>query len=132
MEKAIGSHLLNKELMKIVLIIVVMLLGYQTKAQGTNICSTRFVPHQVTYNGSLNLNECWESVANGILIETKEVKGFFSLPNKVVDELERKIGDAKVFVEVLYYDEPEEGSGLTGQVKKITLKGEVLFDAAKL
>ena len=118
--------------MKAVLIIMVTFVGHQAMAQKPNTCTTQFKPHQITYNASANANQCLEAVASGILVQTKEVKGFFSLPNKICNHLQERIGDLEVVVEVLYHDEPEEGSELTGQVKKITCKGKVFFDSSKL
>ena len=95
--------------------------------QHKEVYSAKFESHSVTYNGSPNPNECWESVANGIIIKTEKEIGFFTMPNNVMESLKKKIGDAEVLIEVIYYEEPLEESGALGGVQKITLKGEVLF-----
>jgi len=90
--------------------------------------SSKFVPKTVTYNASPNPNECWEAVDWGINIDTKIVRGFFNLPNKAVKTLKEKIGDDEVLIEVIYYEEPVEGSRAIGSVSKITFKGEVIYE----
>ena len=99
----------------------------QSISEKTYVCSTKLNPHSVTYNGSNNPNECWESVAWGIEIETEKVKGFFSLEYRVIEKLKPIIGDQEIEVEVSYYDELFESSGEIGNVVKIKLKGDIIY-----
>lgn len=96
----------------------------QSVENKTGVYTTKFQPRHVTYNASDNPNECWEAVAWGIEIESK---GFFSLEYQAIEKLKVRIGDEEVQVEVIYYDEPIEGSYEVGLVTKITLKGEVIY-----
>lgn len=101
-----------------------------TKAQtGCHAFTSTFIVHSVTYNGSDNPNECWESVAWGILIEDGKNTYFFSMPYQELMALKEKIGDAEVLVEVRFYQESDSDTGEDGGVKKITMNGEVLFGA---
>ena len=93
----------------------------------TKTFTTKFIPNHVTYNGSDNPNECWESVAWGILIEEGENVYFFSMSYRDVEASKEKIGDAEVIIEVGFYDEPYSDSGEDGWVKKITLNGVIIL-----
>mgnify|MGYP001589733842 CR=1 FL=1 len=90
----------------------------------TKVHTTKFLPRHVTYNGSPNPNECWESVAWGIEINN----ALFTLGYSVIDKLKVLIGDNEVEVKVVYYEEPIEGSGEIGRVVKLTLKGEIIYN----
>lgn len=118
--------------MKPLLLIFLLVLWYdqsrgQTVTEKIYICSTKFNPHSVTYNGSDNPNECWESVAWGILIDTDKVKGFFSLGYQEIEKLKTIIGDNEIEVQVAYYDEWLESSGEIGHVKSIKMSGEIIY-----
>lgn len=96
--------------------------------QKATLYNVPFTPHSVTYNGSPNPNECWESVDWGILVPNGKTKHFFTLPNGRLDELKKQIGDERVDIEVIYFDEPVYGSGANGNVVKIVWKEEVLYE----
>jgi hypothetical protein len=89
---------------------------------------TKFHPESVTYNGSPNPNECWESVAWGITIKIKKNNSFFLISYEAFEQLKEKIGESKVEIEVAFYDEPVDGSGAVGCVTKIVLDGKVLYE----
>jgi hypothetical protein len=93
----------------------------------TKSYTSKFLPESVTYNGSPNPNECWESVAWGIRIKTEKGKPFFSISYQAFENLKEKIGDKEVQIEVVYYNEPSDDSGAVGYVKKIIFKGEVIY-----
>jgi hypothetical protein len=86
-----------------------------------------FTVHSVTYNGSDSPNECWESVEWGITIRELSYNLFFSMNNEDLENLRNKIKDHQVQIDVVYYDEPINGSGALGFVTKVTLDGEVIF-----
>ena len=92
---------------------------------------TKFEPKSVTYNASDNPSECWEAVDWGIRIKTDEGELFFTMPSREVERLKEKIKGADVFVEVMYYPVLERahgGSGARGNVTKVTLNDEVLYN----
>ena len=131
MENHLARHLsLQPQIMNKVTTIstlIIMILSSVGYAQKKGVCTTKFVPKVVTYNGCPDLKICCEAVERGIMIETPEVWGFFLSPT---EGLKEKIGDAEVVVEVVYYEEEDRiGSGeMEGAVIKITLDGEVLFE----
>lgn len=94
---------------------------------GVKIYTTQFVPETITYNGSPNPNECWESVATGILIKDGASVFFFSIPEKEIEKLKQKIRKGEIIVECIFYEEPYENSGEAGVVLKITFNGEVIY-----
>ncbi len=99
-------------------------------AQGkVTIFSSKFLPESVTYNGSPNPNECWESVAWGVRIISGRASSFFTMDYKDVEKTKEKAGDSEVLIEVAFYDEPLDGSGAEGRVIKIVLKGEVIYES---
>ena len=101
----------------------------EMKAQsGTKVFKSKFLPTEVTYNGSPNPNECWESVASGINIKVGKTVSFFSMAYQEIERLKEIIGNAEVQIEVIYYNEPEDGSGAKGEVKIITLNDKLIFE----
>jgi len=99
-----------------------------TAQENTKIYLSEFHPESVTYNGSPNPNECWESVAWGIKIKTEKGSAFFLIGYQAFEELKEKIGDAKVEIEVMYLGEPDFGNGAVGFVTKIVSDGKVLYE----
>ncbi|HYG49526.1 MAG TPA: hypothetical protein VD905_01435 [Flavobacteriales bacterium] len=104
----------------LILVFISMVLQAQEKRA---TYATKFIPYHITYNGSDDPNECWESVAYGIVVNRE----YFSLPFNALEELKTKMGDAEITVEVVYYEEPYENSGEVGSVLKITLDKQVLW-----
>ena len=96
--------------------------------QNWQTCKTKFIPHSVTYNASPKPNECWEAVASGILVDTEKVKGFFSLPGRVLDDLEKIIGNEEVIIEVRYFEKQLDSNKQIAAVQKIILKCEIIYD----
>lgn len=92
----------------------------------TKTYTSVFVPYSVTYNGSDNPNECWESVAQGVLIKEGTTQHFFYLPYGVMDSLQQTAGTSELIFEVVFY-EPLDASGLDGSVIRITQNGTVLY-----
>ncbi|MBI3134025.1 MAG: hypothetical protein HYZ14_05050 [Bacteroidetes bacterium] len=90
---------------------------------------TLFIPQTVTYNGSPDPNECWESVDQGILVQVGEQQLFFLLPAGVFERLKNQLVNQQVLVEVVYFDERTDESGASGSVLKITHQGVVVFPA---
>jgi hypothetical protein len=97
----------------------------QEKSQ---VYSTKFIPETVTFNGSDNPNECWESVACGITIKTGKNNSFFELDFSHTEKLKKLIGEAKVQIEVIYYNEIEVKTGAVGRVSKITFQNGVIYN----
>jgi len=100
-------------------------------AQQKTVFTTPFVPMLVTYNASPDPEECWEAVAYGVGIKTERGEHFFQMPRLVRDDLKTKIGDSDVEVEVQYFNEERDDSGAAGFVKKIMLKGEIIYQIDK-
>jgi hypothetical protein len=86
-----------------------------------------FVPYSVTYNGSDNPNECWESVSHGVLINDGKAQHFFYLPFEVIEPIQLQAGNNELIFEVVFSDEPRDNSGLDGSVVRITQNGAVLY-----
>jgi hypothetical protein len=84
---------------------------------------TKFESYNVTYNASDNPNQCWEAASWGLVIN----KLHFSLPYKMLEELKQKAGTSEMEVEVVYFDEPLDGSGDAGNVVSVKLNNEVVF-----
>jgi len=112
----------------IFIILIVFPWKSSTAQVNTKIYLSEFHPEPVTYNGSPNPNECWESVAWGIKIKTTKGSAFFLIGYQAFEKLKEIIGDAKVEIEVMYFDEPDFGSGAVGCVSKIVSDGKVLFE----
>ena len=98
-----------------------------TKSQEKNVCKTKFNPRSIAYNASPDPNECWESVAYGIQIKTKQVNGFFTLPVALLETLKQKIQESEITIVVSYYEEPIEGSGEVGVVDRIWLNESLIY-----
>lgn len=91
------------------------------------VFTTKFTPYVVTYNGSPNPHECWESVEWGIEIKVDKSSQFFVMDNKQMDSLKIIIGDSDVQIEVMFYDKPDRDTGALGEVVKISLNGTVIW-----
>ncbi|HLP12243.1 MAG TPA: hypothetical protein VK177_09965 [Flavobacteriales bacterium] len=113
-----------KHILASILIVFALNAFAQTKRQ---IFKTKFELAHVTYNGSDNPNECWESVAWGIYINDGGGKLFFGMPYKPLHELKDKVGDAEMEVEVIFHEEPYLDSGEDGDVTCIKLNGVVIY-----
>ena len=126
----IETRFMSKYFLHLLFFAFLLLSVSNTKAQtGCHAFTSNFVVHSVTYNGSDDPNECWESVAWGILIEDGKNTYFFSMPYQELMALKEKIGDAEVIIDIRFYQEPDAQTGEDGGVKKITMNGEVLFGA---
>lgn len=112
--------------MKAVILFTLLILLGSANAQPTEF-KTLFRPQLITYNGSDNPNECWESVDCGILINIGGYDHFFLLPTALYESLKNKLTNQEVVIEVIYFDEPTEDSYAFGNVTKITWKGETIF-----
>jgi hypothetical protein len=113
----------------IISIIFIILVCKDTIAQkGTETYYTKFIPETVTYNGSDNPNECWESVDWGIRIKTDKCDSFFNMDYKNIERIKKQIGDAEVQIEVIYYDKTYDKSGAVGSILKITFANEVVYN----
>jgi hypothetical protein len=111
------------------IVIIIIYIGTTSNAQTrTNVYSTKFIPESVTYNGSDDPNECWESVDYGIIIKVENSSLFFNMEYRDLEILKEKIGDTEVQVEVIYYDEPTSGSYSVGKVVKVSLNEEIIFE----
>ena len=108
------------------ILLVVSLISFSQ--ENIQTYKTKFELAQVTYNGSDNPNECWESVAWGIFVKQEKGKGkwFFGMPYEPLIELEKKVGDAEMEVEIIFH-EPYDDSGEQGDVISIRLNGEVIY-----
>jgi len=93
----------------------------------TVLFKTKFVPHEVTYNGSPNPNECWESVDSGILVESSGSTFFLLLPASDFERLRQMLTTEEIVVEAILDEESSSDSGARGGVVKITLNGVVIF-----
>jgi hypothetical protein len=119
-------------MMKIFAILLFTFICFGASAQEKKeIFTTKFKPQTITYNGSPNPNECWESVAHGIEIWSGKAGGFFTMPRGKMDELKTIIDTNEVIIEVVYYEEPYDDSGEDGSVLKITMNGKVIYNALK-
>ncbi len=112
--------------MKAVILFTFLILSCAVNAQSVEF-KTVFQPQTITYNGSDNPNECWESVDHGIMININGYNQFFILPARVCEILKTKLADQEVLIEVIYFDEPTTGSHALGNVTKITFNGEIVF-----
>jgi hypothetical protein len=112
--------------MKAVILFTYLILSCSLNAQPSEF-KTVFQPQTITYNGSDNPNECWESVEQGILIDINGYDHFFLLPASEYEILKTRLTNQEVLVEVIYFDEPTEDSHAYGNVIKISYNGEVVF-----
>lgn len=117
--------------MKQVTVLLFVIISFNAFSQAKKrTFKTKFELAHVTYNGSDNPNECWESVAWGIYINDGGVKLFFGMPYKPLHELKDKVGDAEMEVEVIFHGEPYLDSGEDGDVMCIKLNGVVIYKRA--
>lgn len=112
--------------MKTVILFSLLILNLNVRAQTAEF-KTIFHPQTITYNGSDNPSECWESVDQGVLINIGVSKRFFLLPAKQFESLKVKLTNQEVLIEVIYFDEPTKDSFAYGNVIKITWNGEIVF-----
>jgi len=112
--------------MKAVILFTYLILSGAVNAQPSEF-KTVFRPQTITYNGSDNPNECWESVDHGIMININGYNQFFLLPARAYKILKTKLAEQEVLIEVIYFDEPTTESYAFGNVTKITFNGEVVF-----
>jgi hypothetical protein len=112
--------------MKTVILFSLLILNLNVSAQTAEF-KTIFHPQTITYNGSDNPSECWESVDQGVLINIGASKRFFLLPANQFESLKAKLTNEEVWIEVIYFDEPTDDSYAFGNVTKIIWKGEIVF-----
>ncbi|MBK9590626.1 MAG: hypothetical protein IPO32_03665 [Crocinitomicaceae bacterium] len=112
--------------MKAVILFTYLILSCAVNAQPIEF-KTVFQPETITYNGSDNPNECWESVDQGVLINVAGHNRFFLLPAQGYELLKNKLANQEVLIEVIYFDEPTQDSHASGNVTKITFNGEIVF-----
>jgi hypothetical protein len=112
--------------MKAVILFTYLILSCGVNAQPIEF-KTVFQPQTITYNGSDNRNECWESVDHGVLINVAGYNRFFLLPARNYELLKNKLTNQEVFIEVIYFDEPTQDSHASGNVIKIIFNGEIVF-----
>lgn len=112
--------------MKTIALITLFILTICSYSQ-TAQYKTVFNPETVTYNGSDNPNECWESVEQGILIEVDGITYFFTMYARGFESLCEQLKGQEVVVDVIHSEESDYGSGADGSVQKITLNGVVVY-----
>lgn len=93
------------------------------------ILQSTLLPHSVTYNGSDDPNECWESVDWGVLLPHKKRKGFFLMGDRDLERLRQKVSSEEILeFEVTCFAESLTGSGAIGAVLRVRRGNEVLFE----
>ena len=118
--------MLNKTLF--ILIVFILYSAVSAKSQEkTRVYTSKFIPESITYNGSPDPNECWESVDWGVKIKTKKTSIFVLMPYQDIEKLKTEIGDQEVKIKVDFFEEPESGSGAVGIVEEIILGDKVIY-----
>ncbi|MBK9191389.1 MAG: hypothetical protein IPM77_07670 [Crocinitomicaceae bacterium] len=77
--------------MRVFLVLMFCLNGYTICKSQTAQYKVIYTPQHITYNGSDNPNECWESVEWGLEVVHQDSILFFNLPFSVYKELEEKL-----------------------------------------